>query len=65
MRDPINEELHRYRHDHTRKFNFDLTAIFKDLPKAIPRLAQIHMTVVALTNGGHCRRRSDRRTNAH
>lgn len=24
MRDPINEELHPYRHDHARRFNFDL-----------------------------------------
>jgi hypothetical protein len=31
MRDPINEELHKYREEHARKFNFDLAAICKDL----------------------------------
>jgi len=31
MRDPINEELHKYRQEHARKFNFDLAAICKDL----------------------------------
>jgi len=31
MRDPINAELHRYRKEHARKFNFDLAAICKDL----------------------------------
>jgi len=31
MRDPINEELHKYRREHARKFNFDLAAICRDL----------------------------------
>jgi hypothetical protein len=31
IRDPINEELHTYRQQHARKFNFDLIAICKDL----------------------------------
>jgi hypothetical protein len=31
MKDPIHEELHRYREEHARKFNFDLAAICKDL----------------------------------
>ncbi len=31
MRDPINEELHKYRAEHARKFNFDLTAMCDDL----------------------------------
>jgi hypothetical protein len=31
MRDPIHEEIHRYREEHARKFNFDLAAICKDL----------------------------------
>lgn len=31
MKDPINEEIHRYREEHARKFNFDLRAICEDL----------------------------------
>ena len=31
MRDPIVEEVRKYRMEHTRKFNFDLTAICDDL----------------------------------
>ncbi len=31
MKDPINEEIHRYREEHARKFNFDLAAICEDL----------------------------------
>lgn len=31
MKDPINEEIHKYRQEHARKFNFDLGAICKDL----------------------------------
>jgi hypothetical protein len=31
MKDPINEEIHKYRAEHARKFNFDLAAICKDL----------------------------------
>ncbi len=31
MRDPINEEIHKYREEHARKFNFDLAAICRDL----------------------------------
>ena len=31
MKDPIHEELHKYRKEHARKFNFDLAAICKDL----------------------------------
>ena len=31
MKDPIVEEVRRYRMEHTRKFNFDLTAICDDL----------------------------------
>jgi hypothetical protein len=31
MRDPINEEIHKYREEHARKFNFDLAALCKDL----------------------------------
>ena len=31
MKDPINEELHKYREEHARKFNFDVGAICEDL----------------------------------
>jgi len=31
MTDPINEEIHKYRAEHARKFNFDLAAICADL----------------------------------
>ena len=31
MKDPINEEIHKYRREHARKFNFELGAICKDL----------------------------------
>jgi hypothetical protein len=31
MKDPINEEIHRHRAEHARKFNFDLAAICADL----------------------------------
>ena len=31
MKDQINEEIHKYRAEHARKFNFDLTAICEDL----------------------------------
>ena len=31
MKDPINEEIHKYREEHARKFNFDLRAICDDL----------------------------------
>lgn len=31
VKDPINEEIHKYRAEHARKFNFDLTAICEDL----------------------------------
>ncbi len=43
MKDPINEEIHKYRAEHARKFNFDLSAICKDL-KARSR----HLKVVRL-----------------
>lgn len=31
MKDPINEEIHRYREEHARRFQFDLAAICEDL----------------------------------
>jgi hypothetical protein len=31
MKDPINEEIHKFREEHARKFNFDLHAICEDL----------------------------------
>lgn len=43
MKDPIHEELHKYRAEHARAFNFDLAAICTDL-KARSR----HLKVVRL-----------------
>ena len=31
MRDPINAEIHKYREEHARQFNFDVRAICEDL----------------------------------
>lgn len=31
MRDPIVEEIHKYRAEHARKFNYDIDAICEDL----------------------------------
>lgn len=31
MRDPIVEEIRRIRHEHAKRFGFDLDAIFEDL----------------------------------
>lgn len=31
MQDPIVEEIRRIRHEHARRFGFDLDAIFQDL----------------------------------
>ena len=31
MKDPIVEEIHKYREEHARKFNYDLDAICDDL----------------------------------
>lgn len=31
MRDPIVEEIHRYREEHARKFNYNIDAICDDL----------------------------------
>lgn len=31
MRDPVNEEIHKYRAERARKFNFDLAAMCDDL----------------------------------
>ena len=45
MRDPINEEIHKYREEHARKFNFDLRAICEDL-RAMQRSS--HLKVVRL-----------------
>jgi len=33
MKDPIVEEVRKYRMEHTRKFNFDLAAICADLKR--------------------------------
>jgi hypothetical protein len=31
MKDPINEEIHKYREEQARRFNFDVAAICQDL----------------------------------
>ncbi len=43
MRDPINEELHKYREEHARKFNFDLAAICKDLKEQSRNLKVVRL----------------------
>jgi len=32
MKDPIVEEVHRYREEYAKQFNYDLWAIYRDLP---------------------------------
>jgi hypothetical protein len=43
MKDPINEEIHKYRADHARKFNFDLAAICKDLKRRSSKLKTLKL----------------------
>ena len=43
MKDPINEELHRYREEHARRFNFDLAAICKDLKEQSRNLKVVRL----------------------
>lgn len=31
MRDPIHEEIHKFREEHARQFNFDVAAMCEDL----------------------------------
>ena len=38
--DPVNEEIHKYREEHARQFNFDLRAICEDL-RAMQRSANL------------------------
>lgn len=33
-RDPIIEEIHRFREEHARKFNYDIHAMFEDIRKS-------------------------------
>jgi len=40
MKDPINEEIHKYREEHARQFNFDLRAICEDL-RALQRSSNL------------------------
>ncbi len=44
MKDPIVEEVRRYRGEHCRKFNNDLTAIFSDLKAAEANLGGMMVT---------------------
>ncbi|MEJ2705906.1 MAG: hypothetical protein P8Z79_25990 [Sedimentisphaerales bacterium] len=43
MSDPINEEIHKYRAEHARKFNFDLSAICKDLKERSRNLKAVRL----------------------
>jgi hypothetical protein len=43
MKDPIQAEIHKYREEHARKFNFDLTAISKDLRERSDSLKVIRL----------------------
>ena len=43
MKDPIHEEIHKYRAEHARKFNFDLSAICKDLKEQTRNLKTVRL----------------------
>ena len=43
MKDPINEEIHKYRAEHAREFNFDLAAICKDLKERSQNLKAVRL----------------------
>jgi hypothetical protein len=43
MKDPIHEEIHKYRREHARKFNFDLAAMCKDLKERSRNLKVVRL----------------------
>ena len=43
MKDPINEEIHKYRAEYARKFKFDLTAICEDLREKSHNLKAVRL----------------------
>ena len=43
MKDPIHEEIHKYRAEHARKFNFDLAAICEDLKEQSRNLKTVRL----------------------
>ncbi len=43
MKDPINEEIHKFREEHARKFNFDLGAICRDLKEESRHLKVVRL----------------------
>jgi len=43
MRNPINDEIHKYREEHAREFNFDLAAICKDLKERSRNLKVVRL----------------------
>ena len=49
MKDPINEEIHKYRAEHARKFNFDLAAICKDLKRRSSKLKTVKLPAKKIT----------------
>lgn len=50
MKDPINEEIHKYRAEHARKFNFDLDAICKDLKEQSSNLKTVRLPAKRISN---------------
>jgi ribosomal protein L15E len=38
VRDPVNEEIHKYREEHARQFNFDLRAMQRSANLKVVRL---------------------------
>ena len=57
MRDPINAEIHKYRAEHARKFDFDLTAICNDLKKRSRNLKAVRLPAQRIDSTGKNRAR--------
>ena len=51
MKDPINEEIHKYRAEHARKFNFDLAAMCRDLKRRSSKLKTVKLTAKKISQG--------------
>ena len=51
MKDPIHEEIHKYRAEHARKFNFDLAAICKDLKERSRNLKVVRLPAQRISKG--------------
>jgi len=57
MRDPINAEIHKYRAEHARKFNFDVAAICKDLKERSRNLKVVRLPAQRIDSTGEDRAR--------